>query len=662
MATADDATDLFAQHGIANNVDPLMMQAIGIVESGNRNIDAHGQPIVSPTGAKGRMQFTGVGTPGGTAYRYGVTDPFNDQQTIPAASRLMSDNLTRANGDVRRALQMYNGSNADAYPEAVFATWRNLQAQQKAAIQAASSKGTTAVPAIQQSASDDDAFWSSLGNKNAPPPPDPATAVSGFANSVARGIHQATDIPANALASAADYVAGKFGYPTHFAQDANDASTRFNQAYDANPDNKGIGPAVGRFAGNAAVTLPLAMTGGGAVEAGLVGAGEAVPAAANLLRWATPVASGAAQGATVAGMNGDPIGSSAVLGGGLGAAGGLVGAGVNQLIGEASPAVRTAIEKYGIPLRAGQTSDSAFVRKLDQMAGQLPFSGRGAQNEAQKVAVNNAVGQTFGENVPKITPAVMENAKARIGGVMDDIENANTVKVGNQGLDKLAEIEANAHSAMEDGEFAVVKRQLDNIRNKVDGNGEITGKTYGDMIGHGSPLDAALNSRNSNIANYAGQIKSTLQDSLNDSLPPADAARYAAARLQYKNMMTVAPLVNKGTPGDISPLLLQGAANRSFKGNAFRGAGDLGEIGDLGQTYLRPPADSGTPLGNAILGGFWQPAVALGRVAAGATAGKVAGMVTNANPLTGYQGPGILGRAALPAAVLLRNNLLQQPN
>jgi hypothetical protein len=504
----------------------------------------------------------------------------------------------------------------------------------------------------------DEAFWSSLGTKEAAPV---SNDVSGVGNSILRGVHEATDVPAHALASGADYVAGKLGYPTHFAQDTTDAAQPFNQDYDANPDNKGIGPAVGRFAGNAAITIPAAMSAGGFVKAGAAGAAQMFPAATNLLSLATPAISGATQGATVAGMTGDPIGPSAALGGGLGVAGQAVGAGVNRLIGQASPDVQTAMTKYGIPLRAGQTSDNPFVKKLDQMVGQLPFSGRAAENEAQRSAVNRAVSQTFGEDVSKITPPVMQAAKDRIGAVMNQVESANPIKIDNAAITRLADIETSAHAALEDGEFKVIKRQLNNIISKVSSTDEISGTTYGDIIGHGSPLDAALNSKNSNIANYAGQIKSTLQDSLHGSLSPADAAKYAEARLQYKNMMTIAPLVNKGAPGDISPLLLQGAANRSFKGNAFRGAGDLGEIGDLSQRLLRPPADSGTPLGNAILGGFWQPVVAGGRVIAGGTAGKVAGMVTGANPLTGIQAPTGLGKAVLPGAVLMRNKLAQQP-
>jgi hypothetical protein len=124
--------------------------------------------------------------------------------------------------------------------------------------------------------------------------------------------------------------------------------------------------------------------------------------------------------------------------------------------------------------------------------------------------------------------------------------------------------------------------------------GQLPGKIYGDLIAHGSPLDVATRSSNSVVKEYAGRIKEALQDAMQAAATPANAARYAEARLRYKNMMTLAELVNKGIPGQISPLLLQGAANRSFKDNAFRGAGQLGELGDVAQQFLKAPLRVGT--------------------------------------------------------------------
>jgi hypothetical protein len=156
---------------------------------------------------------------------------------------------------------------------------------------------------------------------------------------------------------------------------------------------------------------------------------------------------------------------------------------------------------------------------------------------------------------------------------------------------------------------------------------------YQALIGHKSDLAVASQSGQGPVKNYASQIQSALQDAMGRSAAPGDMEAYSNARLQYKNMMTVAPLVNKGVPGDISPLLLQGAANRSFKSNAFRGAGDLGELGDIGQSYLKAPPDSGTATRSLFNGSIYAPAIAAGRLGAGFAANRLIGGVMNQSPI-----------------------------
>jgi hypothetical protein len=190
----------------------------------------------------------------------------------------------------------------------------------------------------------------------------------------------------------------------------------------------------------------------------------------------------------------------------------------------------------------------------------------------------------------------------------------------------------------------------------------LPGKTYGDLVAHGTPLDVATNADNSVVRTYAGRIKEALQDAMQASATPENAARYAQARLQYKNMMTLAPLVNKGIPGQISPLLLQGAANRSFTGNAFRGAGQLGSLGDVAQQFLKPPPQSGTEprefVRDLIQGNL------LGLLKSGyfKVTGNALQSVLGRNPVTplGVPSPGAMN-AAIPSALILRNQLQYPP-
>lgn len=639
--------DIYGDAASQRNVDPLFLQAIARVESGERD-DAVGKPTRYGT-AKGRMQFIDE-----TGKRYGVTNPHDPKQAVPAAAAYVDD-LLKKHGDVNKVLLAYSGGEA-AYPAKVAREYAKLaQAPTKAEDDpfAATLSAPVAKAASQDGA---DPFAATLTAPHTPigEVDAPKTSMSGVGNSVIRGLHDATDAPATALAKGADWIARQFGLDTNFGADAANAGADFKAAYDADPNNKGFVPGAARLAGNALVTIPAAIGPGKLVEGAGAVAGAVAPRLAPFLSAAVPVASGAAQGATVAGMTGEDVGQGAVAGG---VVGGVLGAGAglaNRLMRSGNPAVETAVKGYGIPLRAGQTADSPFVRKLDQMVGQLPGSGIEASNATQRTAFNRAVAKTFGEEAESITPAVMQRAKERIGGVMNRVESGHTVKLDKQFTDDLTGVVTKWGDTLTAPEFDVIKRQVAGVLRNVQTGKQISGETYGNLVGHNSPLSTAASSTNPNIARPAQEIVEALKDALQRSLPADARKAYTEARYQYKNMMTIAPMVNKGVPGDISPLLLQGAANRSFKGNAFRGAGDLGELGDIGQQFLRQPRDSGTPLGMAINNTLYGGVMGLAKTAAGVTGGRLVGRALQANPVTGVG----ITPAEISTALFLRNRLL----
>lgn len=88
---------LITEAGQKHGVDPLLIMEVMRQESGFR------QYAVSPAGAKGLMQFID-----GTARRYGITDPFDPQQSIDGGARYLRDLLEMFNGNVELALAGYN--------------------------------------------------------------------------------------------------------------------------------------------------------------------------------------------------------------------------------------------------------------------------------------------------------------------------------------------------------------------------------------------------------------------------------------------------------------------------------------------------------------------------------------------------------------------------
>ena len=205
-------------------------------------------------------------------------------------------------------------------------------------------------------------------------------------------------------------------------------------------------------------------------------------------------------------------------GAGVGAVGGAGRAAIGAVGPETAQLAQLARDTYNIPIRAGQIGGNRVVRSADSALQSVPFSGLQDAAEVQQSALNKAVAQTFGEDADKITPSVLNAAHRRIGGVMQDVENRNNIQFDPQLGQDLSGIVQNARMALPDSEFGVVGRQVQNLLSTVQPGAQISGQSYGNLIHKGSPLDAMMNSSDSNIANYGGQIREALRDLLQRSL------------------------------------------------------------------------------------------------------------------------------------------------
>lgn len=93
---------IFEQAGQQHGVDPALLKAIASVES-SFNPKAVG-PETRSGRAQGLMQFVPA-----MQKAYGIQDPFDPEQSVGAAARMMSDLLKRYDGNVGMALEAYNG-------------------------------------------------------------------------------------------------------------------------------------------------------------------------------------------------------------------------------------------------------------------------------------------------------------------------------------------------------------------------------------------------------------------------------------------------------------------------------------------------------------------------------------------------------------------------
>ena len=484
----------------------------------------------------------------------------------------------------------------------------------------------------------------------------------------------------------------------------------------------------GRLLGNAAGVIPLMASGEGAVAAGgdallnaaprlapIVQGASDIVAGNPLLRLGAQAARGTEQAAGTALLTssasdrplGEQVASVATIGAIANPAFNMAGSFANNLMGgylsqPVSDLASTAVNKYGIPLRTGQilaaNGDRAAGIADSNMISRYGTGFAGNQ-AAQREAFTRAISHTFGEDSPALTPEVMQAAKTRIGGVFNDVANRTDIVDADGVMDKLKGIVSDASQVLPADEITPISNQVARIEAAIDGTGQIPGENYQRLTVKGGALDRAMSSSNPNIRYYAQQVRGALDDGMIASAAPEDSAALQQARWQYKNLMTIKNLAAKaGVDGTISPTLLNGAVNTSFKNRAFTGAGDLGELSQIGQAFMKEPPQSGTaprlaemlknaPAAGALIDSgiaFHDPVLALKLATGGLAlgAGKVGlnalGGAYARNPLVrnmllsggNIPGPvgnalGVAGQIARPAyvpiTVLGSNRLIQTP-
>ncbi|WP_297505650.1 lytic transglycosylase domain-containing protein [Ferrovum sp.] len=394
------------------------------------------------------------------------------------------------------------------------------------------------------------------------------------------------------------------------------------------------GMKVGDFTGQVAAQVPVFELGGGVLGAAGDGAG-------NLLTRAGPVGRAAVTGLkllTGAGVDGAPGvalraaagGVRGALAGGTSAAltaaqnpseslgeqvrqgaevGGALGGVVGPVLGAGGRALKNALVgppldpetallaqkagQMGVPLGGAEISGSTPMHYAKATLDQIPFTGAAARDAAQQSGFNRAVASQIGVDATKLTPAVMSQARDRLGQQFDAIAARNPVKVDNQLLNDLADIDHQASAEMPESAFRPIQKNLDDVI-AAGQSGTLTGAQYQALTRKGTPLWRAMNSPDPNVAHFAGQIRDALDNALERSASPEDLQLLQQARGQWKALKTVEPLVEKSPSGNVSPAALMSQVRQHYGGMAYNGAGDMGDLARIGQAFLKEPPNSGT--------------------------------------------------------------------
>ena len=283
--------------------------------------------------------------------------------------------------------------------------------------------------------------------------------------------------------------------------------------------------------------------------------------------------------------------------------------------------IRNVARNEGIPMSVAQETGSPWLKNVEASLAQLPGSA-GMEANAQRLqneAFSRAAMRRAGENVDNATPPTLNAAADRSGGVIGRIANTYNLDASPpQFLDDLVrQADGARRYATSDVERQTVSRIYD-ILGKVEAGDTIPGQAYREMR---SEIGATLRrTQDGDLIHHLRAVMNTLDDSFAAGLPPQEAAAFAEARRHYANLHVVADAMGGAgaqiARGQVSPLRLQGAVNRSTGGGYAWGQGDLNDLSRIGQDVLRNPPDSGTA-GRAEANKMLTGSLSLGGAGAG---------------------------------------------
>jgi len=632
------------------------LSAVESTESGGND------SAISPKGAKGRFQFMPA-----TAEAYGV-DTSDKVSSAHGAAKYLSD-LQNQYGSFKAALAHYNGGTKAA--KAVLAGQEPSAEETRNYLKKVNSKinlkdeditwdepkGSVTISAPK----DEDITWDKptedLSKKSGLELFGKGLKASG--KTTMTGIGQVLDPLAQQLEEAFPAVS-KFGQKLNMPSAKEAAAGREAEILAQREENKPLLETPAGLAGNITGELGQAVL----LPGGTIG---------------KAALTGATMGAVQPTLQDESKAFNVISGAGVGAAGqgivnalGRVAQPITNQIGEIGANAVKTLRDAGVPLDAAQATGSALLGRVKAALSDNLFTS-GAQQEfsgVQKQAFNKAISKTMGEDADKITPAVIASAKENIGKVYDDVASRVNIQVDNTFKNALNQIDDNALHTLEESQYKVIKRNLDDVIAKADkNNGYIDAAQYKNLK---TRLDTLSGNANSDVANLGRELRDVLNKGLSDSAEfygnKQDVALLKQANKNWGNMRKIEDIALKNPEGDISPSLLYNSLTTKSKRNAFY-ADDpqLAKLAAAGKivlpeklpnsgTIARGLAQAAVPAAAGAAYGLYQGDYvdALKGVAFGVAAPKLAQAAINNPKFAAYLEKGI-GQNAL-------RNLLQAPS
>lgn len=326
-------------------------------------------------------------------------------------------------------------------------------------------------------------------------------------------------------------------------------------------------------------------------------------------------------------------------------------------------AVRT-LEGEGVTsLTAGDRTGNRALRWMESVSQDMPFSGgrAGAIKDAQSREFSRAALRRAGINADEATPAVLDGAFTRLSNQFENLTQNNAIRVDSQLFNDLRTAwQQYASETAPTLRAPVIENVISDIINAAQNparNGLFAGPAYATTRKRLAEIERSSRFTKPELASATRQIRESLDDAMERSVPQQVADDWRMAREQYRELLAIENAVGKtgqaAAGGQITPAALGRSVINQDKRAYVRGQRDQGELARAGQEILTPLPQSGTaPRQNAQ--NFLNALGALGGGWAGGGPGALAGMVGQA----GLQGGMARTLMSRPMQNYLSNQLL----
>lgn len=319
----------------------------------------------------------------------------------------------------------------------------------------------------------------------------------------------------------------------------------------------------------------------------------------------------------------------------------------------ATPARRAQVqtlENEGVTaLSAGDRTGNINLRYAEDAAINTPGSGmRGeAMKQTQAAQFTRAALRRAGVDADNVLPEVMDRAFTDIGGRFDQLAGATTARLNRADQARINQA-VNDYLRITPPNNAVpaITAYVNDIRSHA-GN-PIPGPVYARYRSRMEAEARALQARDPIAADTLRDIRNTLDDAAERSMPQTMRGEWQDVRRNYRNLLVVekAAATNGATEGVLTPSAMLNATKQVQGKRAYvRGQGDYADLARAGHTVMQKLPNSGTAQR--------QAALQVGQMAAGGALGTF-----------GYGGPeGAAGGAVAPFLVkgMLARGLMSRP-